>query len=244
MKRKIEETVKSLNRNGFTAIYAKDTESAKYKILDLIPNGSTIGIGDSVSVRQVNVLEELSKNNVIISAFSELIALKSTEGEIKQSQRRKIYDLALDCEFFLTGTNVVTKTGKLINMDSTGNRVVGMIFGPRSPIIVVGKNKIVENLEDGLARLRNVIAPQHAKFKERNTPCAKTGKCTDCNSDERICNIRTILDKQPSQTDISVVVVDEDLGLSWDKSWPKERIERIYSNYTELTWMKGTDWRD
>jgi len=244
LERKIEETIKSLNRNGFSAIYAKNTEGAKHKILELIPNGSTIGIGDSVSVRQTNVLEELRKQNVIISAFSERIALKSTTGEIKQNQRRKIYDLALDCEFFLTGTNVVTKSGKLINMDSTGNRVVGMIFGPRRPIIVVGKNKIVENLENGLARLRNVIAPQHARFKERDTPCAKTGKCTDCNSNERICNIRTILDKQPSQTDISIVMVDEDLGLSWDKSWPKKRIESIYSNYTKLTWMKGTDWRE
>ena len=236
----IAETLKSLEQNNFKTAYAEDIEAAHEKVLELIPKGATVGVGDSVSVRQLGVLDELrAQGRLLIDPFSREISLMSTTREITESQRWEMHKLAVDCEFFITGTNAITRDGKLVNTDAGGNRVAGMIFGPRNVVIVVGRNKIVQDLNEALYRIKNVIAPQLCKITERKAPCVKVGRCTDCKSEERACNVTTILEKRPTYTGFTVVMVNEDLGLGWDEDWPKERIDRIYSDCAELTWLKG-----
>ena len=64
----------------------------------------------------------------------------------------------------------------------------------------------------------------------------KAGKCTDCDAPDRICNVTAIIEKKPLYTDITVVLVNEDLGLGWDPSWSEERVTQIRSRYEEVTW--------
>lgn len=235
----IEKALDSLRQNNLRALYAEDSRTAGKKILEIIPIGTTVGIGDSVSVRQLKVIEKLeSQGRILVNPFSREISLMTTKGKINKSQRKRIYKLALSCDFFLTGTNALTQNGELINMDGAGNRVTGMIFGPENVVIVVGRNKIVQDVDEAFYRIKNIIAPHHAKTKKYNTPCAKTGKCTDCNSKDRICNVSTIIEKKPSYTNLTVLIVDKDLGLGWNEDWPKERIKDIYSSYAKLTWLK------
>jgi hypothetical protein len=68
------------------------------------------------------------------------------------------------------------------------------------------------------------------------------GKCVDCNSKERICCITVIIEKQPHLGNITVILVDEDLGLGWDVTWPEDRRQRIQSQYEEVTWEFITPW--
>jgi len=108
--------------------------------------------------------------------------------------------------------------GKIVNVDASGNRVVGMIFGPKRAVIVVGINKIVENLDKAFQRIRNVAAPLNAKRirEERGwelLPCVEAGSCVDCDAENRICNITTIVEKKLRAIDISVIIVGEELGL-------------------------------
>lgn len=243
MNKDIRTAFDALKQNGFNTIYAEDTEVAGEAILKLIPKGATVGIGDSVSVRQLKILEVLQKQGrVLINPFSKEISLSANTGEISRNQFREITKLTLICEFFLTGTDAVTRDGKLVNTDGVGNRVVGMIFGPEKVIIVAGRNKIVQNSEEAFQRIRNFIAPRHAKSKDRKTPCANTDQCTDCDSEERICKISTIIEKRPSDTEVTVLIINKDLGLGWNKSWPKERINKIYSDYCKFTWLKRPAW--
>jgi hypothetical protein len=114
----------------------------------------------------------------------------------------------------LTGTNAVTLDGILVNIDGNGNRVGAMIFGPKKVIIVVGRNKIVDgSAEDAIARIKEWASPPNAMRLSKQTPCAVTGICSDCDSPQRICRITTILDRKPTLTDIHVLVVNEDMGL-------------------------------
>ena len=53
----------------------------------------------------------------------------------------------------------------------------------------------------------------------------------------RARNIYKIIEGNPTGTDINVVIVDEDLGLSWDESWPQERISRIKEDYKKYVWV-------
>jgi hypothetical protein len=147
------------------------------------------------------------------------------------------------CDVFLTGTNAVTLDGRLINVDAVGNRVSGILFGHKFSIIAVGKNKIVKDLDEAFYRIRNLIAPTHARLRvdlgghPLKTPCIATGQCGDCRSKDRICNVFTIIEGKPLKTDINVIIIDEDLGLAWDESWPKERIIRIIEEYKKYVWL-------
>lgn len=235
----ISETLRALKRNGFKTEYAADIEAARSLVLELIPPGSTVGIGDSVSVRQLGVIEELQEGGrFVIDLFSSQISLLTNQGEITRDQRRAIGRIAITSDFFITSTNVLTRSGKLLNTDGYGNRVASMIFGPRNVLIVAGRNKIVDDLESAFRRMKTVVAPQLARIKGKETPCAKTGQCTDCASKDRLCNVTTIIEKAVGYTNMTVLLVNEDLGLGWDVAWSKERIERIYAACDELTLLR------
>ncbi|RKY01574.1 MAG: hypothetical protein DRP54_03465 [Spirochaetes bacterium] len=88
-----------------------------------------------------------------------------------------------------------------------------MAFGPKKVIIVTGANKIVKDLENAIQRIKYIAAPMNAKRHGMNTPCAATGLCNDCSSEQRICNITTIIEKRPHYTDIEVLLICESLGL-------------------------------
>lgn len=240
----VEKTIKSLEKNGFNVFYAQKSEIARKKILDIIPKSSSVGIGgDSATLRQIGVLEEFSKEGrPVINPFSVEICRLLNSGECDKKQHSRLIKLSLLCDYFLTGTNALTQDGKLVNTDSAGNRVAGMIYGPEKVVLVIGTNKIVKDVDEASYRLKNIIAPNHSKMKERRTPCATTGKCSECNSKERICNVTTIIEKSPAQREINVVLIDEDLGLGWDESWSKERIEKIHSNYAEATIIRRPSW--
>ena len=136
----------------------------------------------------------------------------------------------------MCSSNAVTKDGKIVSIDSTGNRVAAMIHSANRVILTISRNKIVEDVDEAIYRIKNVIAPAHAKRKGRSTPCTKTGKCTDCNSPDRICNITVILEKNSKTIDLSVVLINEDLGLRWSPDYEEERINEIWAKYSEQIW--------
>ena len=120
----------------------------------------------------------------------------------------------LSSDLFLSGTNALTLSGCLVNIDNTGNRVGAMVFGPKKAIVVAGRNKIVDgSIEDAIRRVKEWAAPPNAKRLQYQTPCATTGFCSDCSSPERICRIVTIIEKRPKRSDLRVLVVNEDLGF-------------------------------
>jgi hypothetical protein len=148
------------------------------------------------------------------------------------------------CDVFLTGTNALTQDGKLVNVDASGNRVAGMFWGHPLSIVIVGRNKIVGTLDEAFDRIKNVIAPTHFHIrsgelggKKRETPCVATGQCNDCRSLDRGCNIFTIIEGKPSKTTLNVIIVNRDLGLGWDPSWPLERIKKIENDYRKYVWL-------
>ena len=119
---------------------------------------------------------------------------------------------ALTADFYLTSANAISMDGHIVNIDGTGNRVAATCFGPKQVIYVVGKNKITETLDDAMIRAKNT-AVKLAKYFGRRTPCVKTGKCEDCLSTECICSITTIHRKKPYGINISVFLINEELGL-------------------------------
>lgn len=229
MDEEVEQTMKALQHNRFDVRSAETAEAAKRIVLDIIPQEAVVGIGDSATVRQIGVLPELERRGTrVINPFKTEIH-KNTE--LLQQMTRE----ALRSDVFLTSSNTVTLDGKLVNTDMVGNRVAGMIYGAKKVVLVVGKNKIVKDVEEALYRLRHLITPYHAARKKRKVPCAISGECNDCNTIERVCNVTTIIEKKPYWTDLTIVFIDEDLGLAWSPSWTQERINQVKAKYEEVT---------
>jgi hypothetical protein len=231
----IATTLRSLESRGIKGFYAKDHEAATRKVLDLIPQDAIVGTADSTTARQIGVYDALKRRGTkVLIGYEEGVSKELHEDLVRQSTL---------CDVFLAGTNALTLDGKIVNLDAVGNRVSGMFYGHPISVVVVGKNKLVDNLEKALDRVRNVIAPNHVHIRRfilnrgrSRAACYSTAICRDCRSEDRICNIFTIIEGKPRRTQINVVIVNEDLGLGWDPSWPRERIERIIEEYKKYTW--------
>jgi len=194
----------ALKANGFEVIYADNAREALGKVMFLIPKEAKVGIGGSVTVRDIGLVEAIEKQgNTIFMDWGKPLELK---------EKLKVRKEALTSDVYLTSSNAITLQGQLVNIDGTGNRVSAIIFGPKKVIIVAGANKLVDTLDEAFARIRNIAGPLNGKRLNLKTPCALTGKCTDCNSPDRMCKITVILEKKPDLSDITIVLVGENLG--------------------------------
>lgn len=201
---RVERALHALKENGFKTIYASTRIEAVEEILKLIPKDAVVGVGGSITVRELGLIDALSRQGNRVA--------QHWQKGLSQEESMAIRRTQLTSDVFLTSSNAVTESGQLVNVDGVGNRVAAMIFGPKKVIVVAGVNKIVTDLEGALDRVNNVASPMNAKRLTRKTPCAVTGACTDCRSPERICNVTTIINRRPIRTDFTVVLVGEELG--------------------------------
>lgn len=208
--------LEALKRNNIPGYYAPDRSKALTQVLGMIPSGATIGVGDSVTLRQIGVVEELEKrgSHQIFNPFRKdgKDRLPPTMREMVETGRK-----ALSTDFFLAGSNAITLDGKIVNTDGAGNRVTGLLFGPKKVIVVVSINKIVANVEEALERIKRIAAPMNAyrhliKHDMEAPPCAVTGVCVDCHHQRRICCYTVIIEFQRHPR-IEVIIVGEKLGI-------------------------------
>jgi len=197
-------TVQNLKRHGFNACFTENRQDAVDWIIDEVGKYESFGFGGSSSTRALNLPQILSgMGKIVYDHWS--VPEDSTDIDIRLAQGR--------CDCFICSANAISATGEIVNVDGVGNRVGAMIFGCRSVVIIAGMNKVRETLDDALYRVRQIAAPMRAKSLNMDTPCARTGVCTDCNSPQRICRITAILHRKPMMTDVSVVLINETLGF-------------------------------
>lgn len=201
----LERTLKALKKNNFGAQFVPKASDAPGEIFRMIPGQATVGIGGSVTLNQIGFFEEALKRPIRL--------LNPTASGLSAEEVEKIRREVFFADVFLSSSNAVTEDGKLYNIDATGNRAGAMMFGPKNVILVCGVNKIVRDIAEAQRRVQDWVAPMNAKRFGLKTPCAETGKCADCSSPQRICNLYTILAKKPFRTDITVLLVGEPLGF-------------------------------
>ena len=115
-------------------------------------------------------------------------------------------------DYFLMSSNAVTIDGELINIDGNGNRVACLIHGPEHVILIVGMNKVVTDVESGVARVRNIASPANAARLGTRTPCGAVGHCCNCNSPDCMC-CQVVITRHSRHTGrIKVILVGEELG--------------------------------
>ena len=201
----IETCLDALNRKGFHAVSVPDKESAVIKVLELISSSETVGAGGSVTLEQTGIVEALLERGNIV--FSSAVAKRF--GQDKEVARKN----SMTADWFLSSTNALTLEGDFINIDAIGNRVAGMFYGPNKVVIVTGRNKITANPHTAVRRIKEIASPMNTKRLGLDTPCAKTGKCTECKSPSRICNVTVRIVYPPWGKEIHVIIIDGDFGF-------------------------------
>jgi L-lactate utilization protein LutB len=202
---KMRKTKKALEKNGIEAFITKTPAEAKRKALSLIKKGASVGLGGSRTVAEIGLLDVLKRGRyTLFDQYSSSLSKAASMDLRKQGTH---------ADYFVSGSNAVTEDGKLVNVDGVGNRLAGFCYGPGKVIVIAGRNKIVPDVHAAIDRVRNVAAPMNAKRLGLSTPCVKTGRCSDCDSAQRICSLTLIIEKQRIKGRMFVILVDEELGF-------------------------------
>ena len=183
--------------------YAETKEEALKLALDLIPEGSSVGYGGSMTLDEIGLKDALDneKYNLIRRE------LAKTPEEMREK-----YIQIYGADVYITSTNAVTEDGIIINIDGNGNRVSAISYGPRKVVFIIGINKIAKDMDTAMSRARNVAAPINCARLSIDTPCQKAGSCLNCLNPKTICSefLVTRCNKLPDR--MHVIVVNEDLG--------------------------------
>lgn len=204
VEKKVERTIKNINSGNMEGHYIKNRDQLFEKLEDLMAEGSTVGVGDSMTLFETGVIDFLRSGK-----FNFLDKYKEGLGSV---DKRELYIKNFSADTFICSTNAITENGELYNIDGNGSRVAPMIYGPKQVIIVAGINKIVKNLDEAEIRVRQYAAPIDAKRLNKDTPCTKLGYCVDCKSPSRICNDFVVIKGQFIKGRIKILIVGEELG--------------------------------
>ena len=208
-KNRLAELKDALTENNFEVFVVENTDEAKSIVLEkIIPEiaPKSVSWGGSLTFVATG-LYDILKNSSDFNILDTYDKTLSPEESLERRRRSLLVDL------FITGSNAVTETGQLVNLDMFGNRVGALTFGPKNVIIFVGRNKIVPDLDEAMFRIKNYAAPVNSMRLDKKTPCAKTSFCADCKSPDRICNIWTITEKSFPKKRIKIILINKDLGF-------------------------------
>ena len=185
----IARTIEGLKRRGFEAAGVATKAEALAMVMEEAAKAESVGWGGSESVKEIGARDALVAGG------------------------KRICDHQTVMDLFLLSANAITSDGVIVNIDGTGNRVAASIYGPKRVVYVIGRNKIVAGgLLEAIARAKRFACPPNCKRLNRQTPCAETGLCADCDSPDRICKVTVFFDRAPTHTSTKVILVDEPLG--------------------------------
>lgn len=196
--------IKNLQSRHFEGYYCATKEEALKKVLELIPEGATIGWGGSQTCKEVGIYDALHAGN-----YRPLDRDRCETAEERERLQREMFF----ADVFLTGANGLSLDGQMVNIDGTGNRVAPIIYGPQSVIVIAGMNKVEDTLDAAMTRARTIAAPMNKQRFPLATPCEVTGCCADCKSPASICNQIVITRNCRPAGRIKFILIGEDLGM-------------------------------
>ena len=198
-----QKVIKGLESRNMTGYYAETKEDALKQALELIPKGSSIGWGGSVSIADIGLKDAVCNGDYTVYNRD-----TCETPEAKRETELKIFG----SDYFLCSSNAITEDGILVNIDGNSNRVAAIAYGPAHVVMVVGMNKVAKDVDSALSRARNIAAPINAQRFPLDTPCKKNGSCVNCKSMDTICCEFLITRFSRHAGRIHVILVNEELG--------------------------------
>lgn len=133
MEQLIQKAADAMVKRGFIVHRVPGAQEARELVLSLIPQGASVGLGGSMTIRELNLVEALEERG-------SQVWWHWTSPE----ERLTVYENARKADVYLASSNAVTRDGRIVNIDGQANRVAGMIQGPSRVILVIGEQKVVD----------------------------------------------------------------------------------------------------
>jgi len=201
----INKAIENFKKRNFDAYYFSNKEEAINYFFSIIKKEQSIGYGGSRTLSQLQIIERLRNEGYKLLDRNN----ENNTQQIREAIERQIFS----ADIFIASANAVSLDGHIVSIDLWGNRVCATSFGPKDVYLFIGYNKIVNDLESAIFRVKNIAAPLNAIRLNKNTPCVKTGKCIDCFSEDRICATMTILNWCHPKNRIRLLFINEELGF-------------------------------
>jgi hypothetical protein len=149
----VQRAAAALEANGITVLRAADAAEAKRIVLDLIPEGSQVHHGASESLDAAGITQEIETSGRYEDIRSRTFSMD------RETQADEIRHLGASPDFMLGSVHAVTETGSLITASMSGSQLGPYGSGAGQVILVVGTQKIVSDLEEGLRRIDEYSFP-------------------------------------------------------------------------------------
>ncbi len=195
--------IKNMAKRNMEGYYCATSAEAVEKAFSLMPEGASVTWGGSMTLTECGLMDALKTANY------EIIDRDTAKTP---EDARVMYAKQVMADYYLMSTNAITINGELVNIDGRANRVSCLCWGPQNVIIIAGMNKVCSDVESAIQRVRNFAAPPNCVRLNKNTPCAQTGKCGDCYSQESICSQFLVTRRSSTPNRIKVILVGEELG--------------------------------
>ena len=214
MDKRIEKTIKALQNNNMNAYYANDSKEAIAIAQTIVAEGATISHGGSVTLKEAGFIDLFNSGKYTY--------LDRSKPGLTPEEIMEVYRKTFSADAYFTSSNAITEKGELYNVDGNSNRVAAMLFGPDKVVVVAGVNKIVADVAEAADRVKRHAAPPNCVRLDKETYCAKQGKCVTaeddgdfcagCGSEDRICRNYVVMSKQRTKGRVNVIIVNEKLG--------------------------------
>ena len=151
---RLEQTAKALASRGFIAQVADSTEHARQLVLDAIHEGAEVHSALSETMRALGITAEIDESGRYDSIRSRLKALdRDTEG-------RQMRKLAASPDYIVGSAHAVTDDGQIVVGSGSGSQLGAYAYAGGNVILVIGHQKLVRDLDEGLRRLREYSLPR------------------------------------------------------------------------------------
>ena len=196
--------IRHLEHRHFEAYYCATGKEAAKKVSELIPDGSSVTWGGTMTVRDLGIPQLLKERDTLDVGDRDLVETAE--------EKQEMYYRAFHADYYLSSANAISEDGVIVNIDGNGNRVAAITWGPKHVIFVVGMNKVTQDVDAALKRARSPASHTNAARFDINTPCQTDGVCHNCNSPQSICNYVHFLRNSSKPGRIIVILVGENLG--------------------------------
>lgn len=151
---RLTKTIQSLSNKGYKVHSVENTAEALEKVKSLIPDGASITNGSSKTLEAIGFTELLKSKKHNWNNLHE--AIINEKDPVKQSKLRKESALS---DVYLGSVHALTENGELLIASNTGSQMPNIVFSSSHLIFVIGTQKIVTDINDGMERIDKHVVP-------------------------------------------------------------------------------------
>jgi len=192
---RVKRTMAALEANGITVLRASDAAAARRIVLDLIPDASPVHQGASQTLDVLGVSYEIERSGRYAALRPRIRSMD------RETEAHEIRRLNAAPDVMLGSVHAVTETGSLLAASMSGSQLGPYVSGAGRVILVVGTQKIVPDLEEGLLR----ISEYASRLEDARAQAAYGVRSA--------VNKLLIINREITPGRITVVLVDEVLGF-------------------------------